>query len=76
LRLALIAAEKHERRASQDEIDRRPFMELMELVKSIKGAGVSVVGFLALLSMTAGAQETRSEVSVQGTGFFTDLLRV
>jgi hypothetical protein len=48
----------------------------MELVKSIKRAGVSVVGFLALLSMTAGAPETRSEVSVQGTGFFTDLLRV
>jgi hypothetical protein len=47
----------------------------MELVKSIKRAGVSVVGFLALLSMTAGAQETRSEVSVQDTGFFTDLLR-
>jgi hypothetical protein len=73
LRLALIAAEKYEQRASQDKIDRRPFMEL---VKSIKPAGVSVVGFLALLSMTAGAQETRSEVSVQGTGFFTDLLRV
>ena len=48
----------------------------MELVKSMKRAGVSVVGFLALLSMTAGAQETRSEVGVQGTGFFTDLLRV
>lgn len=48
----------------------------MELVKSIKRAGVSLVGFLALLSMTAGAPETGSEVSVQGTGFFTDLLRV
>ena len=47
----------------------------MELVKSIKRAGVSVVGFLALLSMTADAQDTRSEVSVQGTGVFTDLLR-
>jgi hypothetical protein len=52
----------------------------MELVKSIKRAGVSVVGFLALLFLTAGVQETRLEVSVQGTvqgtGFFTDLLRV
>jgi hypothetical protein len=46
----------------------------MELVKSMKRAGVSVVGFLALLSMTAGAQETRSEVSVQSTHSATEYL--
>jgi opacity protein-like surface antigen len=30
-----------------------------------------VVGILALISITAVAQENRSEISVQGTGFFT-----
>lgn len=30
-----------------------------------------VAGIAALLCVSAGAQETRSEVSVQGTGFFT-----
>ena len=30
-----------------------------------------IVGILALLSVTAVAQENRSEISVQGTGFFT-----
>ena len=30
-----------------------------------------VVGILALVSITAVAQENRSEISVQGTGFFT-----
>ena len=42
----------------------------MELKYSIKRAAV-VVGILAIVSITAVAQETRSEVSVQGTGFFT-----
>jgi hypothetical protein len=32
---------------------------------------VGVVGVLAVVSITALAQETRSEISVQGTGFFT-----
>ena len=40
----------------------------MELVKSMKPAGVSAVGFLALLSMTAGAQETRSESASRALG--------
>jgi outer membrane immunogenic protein len=30
-----------------------------------------VVGILALISITAVAQENRSEISIQGTGFFT-----
>jgi len=34
--------------------------------------GVVAVGALVLISMTAGAQENRSEISVQGTGFFTN----
>lgn len=38
---------------------------------SIKRAGITVMGFVLLISITAVAQETRSEVSVQGTGFFT-----
>ena len=42
----------------------------MELKYSIKRAAV-VVGILALVSLTAVAQENRSEVSIQGTGFFT-----
>ena len=42
----------------------------MELKRLIKRAGI-VVGFAALLSVTAIAQEVRSEISVQGTGFFT-----
>ena len=29
------------------------------------------MGFAVLISITAAAQEVRSEVSVQGTGFFT-----
>jgi hypothetical protein len=36
----------------------------MELMKSIKRSGVGAVRFLA---MTAVAQETRSEVNVQGS---------
>src|ERR1700754_2036438 len=39
---------------------------------SIRRAAMTVVGLFALVSVTAVAQETqRSEVSVQGTGFFT-----
>ena len=37
----------------------------------IRGAGVALFGVLTLLSVTAFAQEVRSEISVQGTGFFT-----
>ena len=43
----------------------------MEVRRSIKRTACTVVGLLALLSLTAAAQEIRSEVSVQGTGFFT-----
>jgi len=39
--------------------------------RSIKGAGIALVGVLTLVSVTAVAQEVRSEISVQGTGFFT-----
>jgi hypothetical protein len=42
----------------------------MELKYSIKRTAI-VVGILALLSVTAVAQENRSEISVQGMGFFT-----
>ena len=42
----------------------------MELKYSIKQAAV-FLGVLALVSITAAAQEIRSEISVQGTGFFT-----
>jgi opacity protein-like surface antigen len=42
----------------------------MHLKHSIKRAAL-VVGVLALLSITAVAQENRSEISIQGTGFFT-----
>jgi opacity protein-like surface antigen len=38
---------------------------------SIKRAGITVMGCVLLISITAVAQEIRSEVSVQGTGFFT-----
>jgi opacity protein-like surface antigen len=37
----------------------------------IKRAAITLVGFALMLSMTAVAQEVRSEISVQGTGFFT-----
>src|SRR5258706_14934482 len=43
----------------------------MDLKHSIQGAAV-VVGILALISITAVAQENRSEISIQGTGFFTN----
>ena len=42
----------------------------MKLMYSIKRA-VVVVGILAILSITAVAQENRSEISIQGTAFFT-----
>ncbi len=38
---------------------------------SVKPAVLVIVGCIALLSLRAVAQEVRSEVSVQGTGFFT-----
>jgi opacity protein-like surface antigen len=42
----------------------------MDLKYSIERT-VAIVGVLALVSLTAVAQETRSEISLQGTGFFT-----
>jgi outer membrane immunogenic protein len=42
----------------------------MELKYSIKRTA-TIVGILALVSITAVAQENRSEISVQGMGFFT-----
>ena len=42
----------------------------MQLKYSMKRAAL-VVGILALVSITAVAQEERSEISIQGTGFFT-----
>jgi opacity protein-like surface antigen len=42
----------------------------MELKYSIKLTAM-IVGILALVSITAVAQENRSEISIQGTGFFT-----
>jgi opacity protein-like surface antigen len=38
---------------------------------SVKSGVLAIVGCIALLSLKALAQEVRSEVSVQGTGFFT-----
>ena len=38
---------------------------------SVKSVALAIVACMALLSMRAVAQELRSEVSVQGTGFFT-----
>jgi len=43
----------------------------MQFRNFIKLALASAVGVAALQSMTATAQEARSEISVQGTGFFT-----
>ena len=42
----------------------------MEVKRSIKSAGF-VVGLAALLSTIAGAQEVKSEISAEGSGFFT-----
>src|SRR4051812_5608471 len=38
---------------------------------SIKRTAMMIVGFMVLLSIGVVAQEVRSEISVQGTGFFT-----
>lgn len=38
----------------------------------VKLAALAIVGCMPLLSLRAPAQEVRSEVSVQGTGFFTE----
>ena len=38
---------------------------------SVRPAALAIVACIALLSLRAVAQEVRSEVSVQGTGFFT-----
>lgn len=43
----------------------------MKLEHSFKRAGITIVGLVALLSMAAAAQEIRSEITVQGSGFFT-----
>ena len=42
----------------------------MQWKYSIKQAAV-IVGLLTLVSINALAQESRSEISIQGTGFFT-----
>jgi outer membrane immunogenic protein len=44
-------------------------MELKDC--AIKRAGLAVLSILLVLSMSAVAQEIRSEISVEGTGFFT-----
>ena len=38
---------------------------------SVKPAALAILACIALLSLSAVAQEARSEISVQGTGFFT-----
>ena len=43
----------------------------MEMKHSLKRTGIAFLSLLAVLSVNGVAQETRSEVSVQGTGFFT-----
>jgi outer membrane immunogenic protein len=43
----------------------------MAINHQVKRAGIAIVSLLALLPLTAMAQEDRSEVSVEGTGFFT-----
>jgi opacity protein-like surface antigen len=44
----------------------------MKVMKySVQPTALAIVGCIALLSLRAVAQEVRSEVSVQGTGFFT-----
>src|SRR2546430_10964810 len=49
------------------EMKRRSRMDL----NSIKRTILAAVGVLALSSVNAVAQEIRSEISLQGTGFFT-----
>jgi len=43
----------------------------MRVPHSVKHKGITVVAILLLLSITAVAQQMRSEISIQGTGFFT-----
>lgn len=43
----------------------------MEIIHSIRRGGIIALAFIGLVSITVVAQETRSEISVQGTGFFT-----
>jgi len=43
----------------------------MQFRNFLRLAMVIAVGDVALLTMSAVAQETRSEISLQGTGFFT-----
>lgn len=43
----------------------------MEGRNSIQRGGIIALAFITLMSVTAIAQEVRSEISVQGTGFFT-----
>jgi opacity protein-like surface antigen len=40
-------------------------------LRKIQGGAITIVAIAALSSVTAVAQEIRSEISVQGTGFFT-----
>jgi outer membrane immunogenic protein len=61
---------KYEKRASQTSSRRNQKETKMELKYSIQRPAV-IVGILAFVSITALAQETRSEISVQGAGFFT-----
>src|SRR5579862_1158092 len=55
------------RRHQVADIKRRPSMEVKYSIKRT----AMIVGILALVSVTGVAQENRSEISVQGTGFFT-----
>jgi hypothetical protein len=43
----------------------------IEMAHSMKREGITLLGVIALLSLNMVAQETRSEISLQGTGFFT-----
>ena len=43
----------------------------MEVRHSIQRGGMIALAIISLMSVTAVAQEVRSEISVQGTGFFT-----
>jgi outer membrane immunogenic protein len=43
----------------------------MEARHSTQRRGIIALAFIALMSVTVVAQENRSEISVQGTGFFT-----
>ena len=43
----------------------------MKMKHSMRRAEMALLGLLALLSAAAVAQEARTEISIQGTGFFT-----